>query len=186
MLQKFQEYNTVFLLHSQYSFPMSPYSTVTISVALLLMWCLFIPMIYSFHMWKPVPLILLHSFCPSLHIPPIHHPLVCFLYLWDCFCFCLFMGFVFQSTYKLNHRVVVFLWLISLISLPTRSIHVVVFIKAITWVKTSCSTIYQSLRCTLLASYLHKVIALNYSLMIECPNTSDTQILLKPYYGLTH
>ena len=48
------------------------------------------------------------------------------LYLWLCFCSVIFHLFYFLgSTYKWTHIVFVFLWLISLIIIPSRSKHVV-------------------------------------------------------------
>ena len=71
---------------------------------------------------------------PATHFPPCPRPLflwqpplgICSLYLWVWvqFCFvCLFC--ILNSTYKWNHVVFVFLWLILLSIIPSRSNHVV-------------------------------------------------------------
>ena len=63
--------------------------------------------------WKLVLLNSLILFHPSLHPSPLWQPSVCSLYLWVCSCFVLFVHLFcsFNSTYKWNHMVFVFLWL---------------------------------------------------------------------------
>lgn len=45
---------------------------------------------------------------------------------------------------------------------------------------------YNNVYIVLSLSPVFIVITLNYSLLIECPNTNYRQILLKPYYSVTH
>ena len=104
----------------------------------------FIPMTHLFYNWKFVPLNLPHLFHSSPHTPPLWQPPVCSLYLWVCFCFVTFVHlFCFlDSVYKWNHTVFVFLWLISLNIIPSRSIDVVAngkdFILFCGWVIFHC------------------------------------------------
>ena len=60
---------------------------------------------------------------PPIH-PPLRQPSVCSLYLWVSFYFiCLYYSL--DYTYEWNRMVSVFLWLISLSIIPSRSIHAV-------------------------------------------------------------
>ena len=73
-----------------------------------------------------MPLIPLPLCCSSLLPSPHWVSLVCSLYLWVCFFFVIFTSLMYflDSSYKWYHTVF-FFWLISLIIIPSRSIHVV-------------------------------------------------------------
>ena len=87
-------------------------------------------------------LISLTYYSPLQNSLPSGNHLFCSLYLWLCF-WCLFICLVFlDSPYKWNHTVFVFLWLISLNIIPSRSIDVVAngkdFILFCGWVIFHC------------------------------------------------
>ena len=69
----------------------------------------------------------LHLFLSSAHFLSLWLPPICTLNLWLCFCLVMFVDLLCfsNSTYKLNHMVFVFLWLISISIIPSKSIHVV-------------------------------------------------------------
>ena len=85
-----------------------------------------IPMTYLYFNWNFVPLNLLYLFCltfqsslptPLATISLLPVPMNLFL---------VFVCFFLDSTYKWNHMVFVFVWLISLSIMPSMSIHVVI------------------------------------------------------------
>ena len=69
----------------------------------------------------------LHLFPSSAHFLSFWLPPICTLNLWLCFCLVMFVDLLCfsNSTYKWNHIVFVFLWLISLSTISSKSIHVV-------------------------------------------------------------
>ena len=85
-----------------------------------------IPMIIYFITGSLCLLILFTYFT---HPPPypLWQPSVCSLYLWVCFCFIMVLHlFCFlDSQCKKNHMIFVFVWLISLSIITSRSIHVI-------------------------------------------------------------
>ena len=87
----------------------------------------FIPVTLLFCNWKLAPLNLPLCFTHSPTPSPLWQPPVCSLYLWICFCFIIFVHLACFSdfTYKWNHMIFVFLWVISLGIIPSRFIHVV-------------------------------------------------------------
>ena len=69
----------------------------------------------------------LHLFLSSAHFLSLWLPPICTLNLWLCFCLVMFVDLLcfLSSTYKLNHMVFVFLSLISISIILSKSIHVV-------------------------------------------------------------
>ena len=61
---------------------------------------------------------------PNPQSSSLWQPPVCFLYLWVCFYFVVFVPLFLTFHSKWNHMVFVFLWLILLSIIPSRSIHV--------------------------------------------------------------
>ena len=85
----------------------------------------YIPMTCLFYNWNFVPLNSLHQFHPILHPFPLWwQPVLC---IYESVCFVLFVRLLcfLDSTYKWNHTLFVFLWLISLSTILSRSLHVV-------------------------------------------------------------
>ena len=108
--------------NSSYNLP--PYNVIIILLTIFAM--LYIIMSYLFYNWMFLPVNLSHLLYSSF--PPLPSDSTSFfLCIWVCFCFIMFAHlFVFlESTYKWNHTVFFFLWLISLSIIPSRSTHVV-------------------------------------------------------------
>ena len=83
---------------------------------------------YNSHMVLPNPFTF---FNPPTKPAPFCQLSVCSLYLWVCFYFvCLLCSL--DSTYKWNHMIFVFIWLILFSIIPSRSIHVV---NTIHWIE---------------------------------------------------
>ena len=73
------------------------------------------------------PFNLPHPLLCSTHFPPLWQPPVCSLNLYIYFCFVMLGHFYFlYSMHKWNNIVLVFLWLILLGIIPSKSIHVLV------------------------------------------------------------
>ena len=87
-------------------------------------------MIYLFYNWKSVPFDQLHPFLlPHTHSSGNCQSVLCICEFVVCVCVCVcvcVLGFFFRSTYKWNHRYFSFsLWLMSLSTMSSRSIHIV-------------------------------------------------------------
>ena len=122
-------------------------NAITISLTIFL--TLYLSSLWFIHNWKPCT----SHFPPSiLHIHPYpipsgnHQFVLCIYGSVSAFSDCLFICFVlfcfFDSTYKPNHMVFVFLWLISLSKMHSRPIHVVINGKSASFLWLSSIPLY--------------------------------------------
>ena len=101
-----------------------PYKVITVLLTIFLMLYMTSPWLIYYVTGGLYLLIPFIYFAHSPQPPPFWQPPICSLYLWiyfhivSSFCFL-------DSTYKWDHAVFLFLWLISLSIIPSKSMHVV-------------------------------------------------------------
>lgn len=83
--------------------------------------CRLHPWLIYFYSWRFVPLYPFSPSCCQRHTPPLWQPPIFF----SCLSLFLFYVCFWEFTYKWDHTVFLFLWLISFSRMPSRFIHVV-------------------------------------------------------------
>ena len=110
--------------HDKSTNPLSPYKVITISLTIFLMLYITSPWLIYFITGGLYLLIPLTYFVSLTPLPSGNHPF--FSVFMSLFSFCFVCLFCFlDSTYKWDHRVFIFVRLISISIIPSRSIHVV-------------------------------------------------------------